>query len=55
MGCYCERDRGESSGRPIRDGRRACVEEAGASHPSSVDNGSKVSGSDASAGNGADA
>ena len=47
--------RGESSGRPRRDGRRAGVEEAKASHPSSVGNGSEAGGSDASTGNGAGA
>jgi hypothetical protein len=42
--------RGESSGRPRRDGCHVSVEEAGASHPSNMDSGSKVDGSDASAG-----
>ena len=50
--CCCGRGGGESSGRPGRDGRRAGVEEAGASHLSSVGSGSDAGGSDASAGNG---
>ena len=55
MRCCCERGGGESSGRPIRDVRRAYVEEAGMSHPSSVHNGSEAGGYDASTGNGAGA
>jgi hypothetical protein len=34
--CCCKRGEGESFGWPKRDGRRAGVEETGASHPSSV-------------------
>jgi hypothetical protein len=36
--------RGESSERPERDGRRVGVDEAGASHPRSVGNGSEAGG-----------
>jgi hypothetical protein len=42
---------GESSGRPGRDGRRTGVEEAGASHPSSVSSGYEAGCSDVSVGN----
>jgi hypothetical protein len=45
--------RGESFGWSRRDGRRAGVEEAGASHPSSEDSGSEAGRSNASGGNGA--
>jgi hypothetical protein len=48
----CGRGRGESSGRPERDGRRTGVEEAKMSHPSSVGSRSKACGSD-TMGNGA--
>jgi hypothetical protein len=51
----CARGGGESSRWRGRDGRRAGVEEAEASHPSSVGSGSEAGGSDASAGNGAGA
>jgi hypothetical protein len=46
---------GESSRWSGRDGRRAGVEEARASHLSNVGSGSEADGSDASAGNGAGA
>jgi hypothetical protein len=42
---------GESSGRPRRDRRRTGMEEAGASHPSSVGSGYEAGCSDASVGN----
>jgi hypothetical protein len=47
--CCCGRGGGESFGWPGRDRRRANVEEAGASHPSSVGSRSEADGSDASA------
>jgi hypothetical protein len=50
--CCCRRDGGESSERPGKDGRRANVEEAGASHPMSVGSGSETGSSDASTENG---
>ena len=43
-------NRASLPGWPGRDVRRAGMEEAGASHASSVDSGSKAGGSDASAG-----
>jgi hypothetical protein len=49
--CRCGRGEGESSGQPVRDGHCAGVDEAGASHPSSMDSRSEAGSSDASAGN----
>jgi len=46
--CYCGRGGGESSEQPKKDERRASVEEAGVSHPNSVDIGSETSDSDTS-------
>jgi hypothetical protein len=46
--CCCGRGGDESSERLGRDGRRAGVEVAGASHPSSVDSESEADGSNAS-------
>jgi hypothetical protein len=53
--CSCGRDGGKSSGWPKRNGHRAGVEEAGASHPSNVGNGPEADGSNVSMGNGASA
>jgi hypothetical protein len=50
-GAVVEGAGGESSRWPERDGRRAGVEETGASHPNSVGSGSEASSSDESAKN----
>ena len=52
-GAVVEEAGGESSRRPGIDGHRAGVEEARASHPSSVGSGFEADGSDASVENGA--